>query len=132
MLSTTLLALLPPIYVTLDEGKYLTLGENEDGNTEWIAAGSEENYLSGRFFKIDRYSSTSGQPASDFEVLPTGFPISGGFTEEFWKGEFGFYAPNYMLIVDWIFWFALSAAIVFAFYPKVKTKVQGKKLLKKK
>lgn len=131
MFLTTMFGLLPPIYVTLEEGKYLTLGENSEGNTEWIAAGSEENYLSGRYFKIDRYSHDSGEPASSFEVLPTGFPISCGFTEEVWKGEFGIYALNWMIVIDWIFWFALSAGIVFAFYPRVKTSVQARKKLKK-
>jgi hypothetical protein len=131
MTVTTLFGLVPPIYVTLGEGKYITLGENDEGNTEWIAAGSEENYLAGRFFKIDRHSHDSGEPASAFEVIPTGFPVSCGFTEEFWKGEFGFYAPNWMIVIDYLFWLALSAGIVFAFYPRVKTRVQGRKKAKK-
>ncbi len=127
----TVTGLLPSIYVTLDEGRYITLGENSEGNTEWIAAGSEENYLSGRFFKIDGDSHTSGQPASDFEVVPAGFPISCAFAEEWYKGEVGVYAFNiYMFLIDFVFWFLLSAAAIVYMFPKVKAKATKKKAIK--
>ena len=128
MVIITVTGLLPPLYTTLGEGKYINLGENSEGNTEWIAAGSEEDHLAGRFFKIDKYSHESGKPASDFEVIPSGFPISSSFCEEWYKGEFGVYGFNiYMLLVDFVFWFLLSIGIVVYFYPKTKEKMDKRK-----
>jgi len=132
VIVSTFMGLLPSFYVTLDDGKYIALGENSEGNVEWIAAGSEENYLSGRYFKIDRYSSTSGLPASEFEVMPAGFPISCGFAEPVLRGKFGFYAFNLFFFVNWVFWFMLSMGIVYYFYPVAKKKVDGKKKKQRK
>jgi len=123
---------IPPVYITLDEGHYRTVGVNGAGEKEWIRAGSAEEYTEGRFFKIDSYSYLSGKPARDYEVIPTGFPVSCAFAEELWYGEFGVYAVTWTwLLIDFAFWLLLSIGIVFYFYPKAKDSKRLKKLRKK-
>ena len=100
-----------PIWTYLGAGDFEMVGDGY-----FIVPG--DGALTGKYYKVDVSSSTSGFDASYYEVAPAGFPVAFTFID---KG-YGINAFNVMwFFFDVIFWmiFAFIVIYKFGFFEKV-------------
>jgi hypothetical protein len=104
----------PTDYILVGDGYFILPGQDA---------------LSGKYYKVDVSSSTSGLDASYYEVSPAGFPI--GFT--FVDKGYGLNAFNVMwFFVDVLFWMIFAFIVIYKFGFFERTAQQPKEQLPKK